>query len=365
MASLKKRLAECVDGVVFEHFWNDYPIGFSLQTYGEWAKPELDLLLQWLSPGDIVVDVGANIGTHAVAFAKAVGPAGLVLAFEPQPQTFELLRGNLERNMIHNVQARAAGLSDAEEQGFITDLDDTHIFNSGGASIHTSSDSASKLRVPLLPLDASSLKACSLVKIDVEGMEAAVIRGMSETLRLRPVVVAECNSVEAAVACFQATTWNGYSSFVLRTPAFNPSNFKRSAVNPFGSAQETNLVFVPSGRTVPDVNASPSVELIQVHDLDTLAQTILETPRLGDANPHDRISPARYSEMHPMVDLMSPDAAGEDLRQRVRALADQLEHVTREFEAAASHRDALLQSSSWRLTAPLRALRNAIRLVMR
>ena len=69
----------------------DTIIGKSLKYYGEYAEHEMLLLSRWIQSEDTVIDVGANIGTHAVFFSHQVGPAGKVLAFEAQPHLFQVL----------------------------------------------------------------------------------------------------------------------------------------------------------------------------------------------------------------------------------------------------------------------------------
>ena len=83
-------------------------IGKSLRRYGEWAESELELLERYIKPGDVIVDIGANIGTHTVAFAQLVGPRGLVIAFEPQARIFQLLCANVVANDLGNVQTFCA-----------------------------------------------------------------------------------------------------------------------------------------------------------------------------------------------------------------------------------------------------------------
>ena len=61
----------------------DTYIGRSLIEYGEWTNGDIALLEQIIRPGMTVVDVGANIGSHTLAFSKAVGKHGRVLALEP------------------------------------------------------------------------------------------------------------------------------------------------------------------------------------------------------------------------------------------------------------------------------------------
>jgi len=91
---------------------NDKFIGRrSLDAYGEFCELELYLLRQIIKPGMTVVEAGANIGTHTVAFAKAVGATGRVLTFEPQRTVFHMLCGNLALNGLSNVQAINGGLA--------------------------------------------------------------------------------------------------------------------------------------------------------------------------------------------------------------------------------------------------------------
>jgi hypothetical protein len=63
----------------------DNSVGRALVNYGEWTFGEIELVRKFLRPGDYVLDIGANIGTHAIPLAKAVGHEGQVIAFEPQP----------------------------------------------------------------------------------------------------------------------------------------------------------------------------------------------------------------------------------------------------------------------------------------
>ena len=83
---------------------NDLILGRSLREYGEWAQGELNLLLDLIDVGSTVIDVGAFMGTHTLAFARHVGPEGQVYAFEPHPVAFSLLRLNIEQNDLSNVE---------------------------------------------------------------------------------------------------------------------------------------------------------------------------------------------------------------------------------------------------------------------
>ena len=76
----------------------DAYIGRSMDVYGEYSEQEVTFLCSLLKPGDTVVEVGANIGTITVPLAHAVGDTGVVFAYEPQADIYEMLRTNLNAN---------------------------------------------------------------------------------------------------------------------------------------------------------------------------------------------------------------------------------------------------------------------------
>src|SRR5262245_57768187 len=101
MANLKESAIEtqpCRYGVL-SFFKNDTIISRSLKEYGEWAQAEIEVLLDFMGSGDIVLDIGAFIGTHTLAFAARVSDRGNVYAFEPQPVFFEVLKKNIGQNV--------------------------------------------------------------------------------------------------------------------------------------------------------------------------------------------------------------------------------------------------------------------------
>ena len=83
-------LKACRHGLML-YFNTDLYVGDSITKYGEWAEVETELFSKLVQPGMTVVEAGANIGTHTLALANMVGPAGRVYAFEPQRRIFQLL----------------------------------------------------------------------------------------------------------------------------------------------------------------------------------------------------------------------------------------------------------------------------------
>src|SRR5262245_2266954 len=89
------RLKNCRHGRMLYNI-NDRFIGASLHAYGEYSEEEIDLFKQIVRAGDIVIEVGANIGAHTVWFSKETAQGGgRVVAFEPQRLVFQTLCANL------------------------------------------------------------------------------------------------------------------------------------------------------------------------------------------------------------------------------------------------------------------------------
>jgi predicted O-methyltransferase YrrM len=82
---------------------DDHVITPVLQRYGMWEPGETRYLLSTLTAGQTFVDVGAHVGYFSVLAARRVGPAGSVIAIEPELRNLELLRRNLERNDCTNA----------------------------------------------------------------------------------------------------------------------------------------------------------------------------------------------------------------------------------------------------------------------
>lgn len=152
---------------------------------GTWEPSETAVLRSLLRRGDTFIDVGANIGWHTLIAAKAVGPEGHVIAFEPAPVSFEILRHNAEVNGCRNAILVPKALSD--KPGSVRlHLSDT---NKGHNTILDEPGLKETIDVEAVPLDdymKDVAREVALVKIDVEGAEGLVLEGMRETLRKHP-----------------------------------------------------------------------------------------------------------------------------------------------------------------------------------
>lgn len=128
-----------------------------------------------------IVDVGANIGNHA-AYWSAFVPHEAIVAFEPVPESFTLLRLNLR----HDPSARLHRKALSDHRGLVWMAVDR--VNMGRSRVAATGS----LRVPCLRLDDVPLRFVSLIKVDVEGQQGAVLRGARRTIeRWRPMLLVE------------------------------------------------------------------------------------------------------------------------------------------------------------------------------
>ncbi len=265
-----------------KHFEFDDPIGRSLEVYGEWAQAEIDFLATLVSEGDVVVDVGANVGTHTVAFAALVGEAGHVVAIEPQPGVFALLQANLAANGLAQVEALGIAIADHAGRAHLTVPDYAHRHNSGTAAL-VPEGAAGTVAVESRRLDDLGLTRCRLLKMDIEGWEDRALLGATTLLETcRPLIYAECNSIEAGWHLLQAAGPK-YAAFLHAPPAFNPENHRRATDNIFGVAQETNLLLVPREELAALKGKLEDVpHLDPVTTLDELSHAFLRAARYGE-----------------------------------------------------------------------------------
>jgi FkbM family methyltransferase len=351
-------------------FAGDDPIGASLAMYGEWAQVEIDLMLRFVRPGDTVLDIGANVGTHTLAFARQVGSTGSVLAFEPQREVYDLLTANVQDADFANVRCYRQAVGEKAGHLIVPPVDYSAHVNTGLVSMVQPGDDSAGEETEMVSIDGLDLKACALAKIDVEGMEQEVLKGMAKTVdSFRPVVLVECNTIDSGVKSLLVRDWAGYDVFFARSSAFNPSNYLGLSTDRFGVAQETNILFVPRAlkHLVPE--SSGEMTLIPIRDFDTLATALLETPRFGDRTRFDRVALHRLVELLPEADEWPLLAdASQDIRVRlevteralIAAQADR-DIVQAELDTVSADRDSVLASTSWRLTAPLRAAKRFFR----
>ena len=230
---------------VFAFNRNDRFIGRSLALYGEWAESEIVLLKEFIRPGTTVLDVGANIGTHAVPFARMTGENGQVLAFEPQRATFHLLCANVALNCLTHVRCVSKAVGDSSGSITVPVLSPRETRNFGAVALGGTEGE----QVEMTTIDALGLDACTLIKVDVEGMEPRVLAGARATIEAhRPVLYVENNTIAGARATLAAVFALGYRAWWDLALYYNPANHFGNPENVFAEYQpEANLLCMPAG----------------------------------------------------------------------------------------------------------------------
>jgi FkbM family methyltransferase len=223
---------------------HDAYIGKSLAELGQFSEGENELFRQIVRAGGTVVEAGANIGAHTIALAHLVGPAGVVHAIEPQRVVFQTLCGNVALNSLTNVQCHYAAVGDQAGTIVVPTFDFNKPNNFGGLSLgqHESGE-----RVRQITIDSLGLARCDFLKIDVEGMELAAVRGASATLeRLRPILYVENDREQHSAALIEALLALGYKLFWHLPRYFESANYYGNPNNVFGNLASINMLGVHS-----------------------------------------------------------------------------------------------------------------------
>lgn len=220
----------------------DQYVGRSFKEYGEFSQGELDIFVQILSPGAIVLDIGANIGAHTVPLAQLVGTGGVVVAFEPQPVLHQILCANLVLNSVPNVLTYPMALGNCEGECKIPVFDYSQAHNFGGISMDMVEEGES---IPLGKLDSFQLDRVDFIKLDVEGFESKVLEGAANTIeRCHPIMYIENDRAEKSAELIQRLFDMGYRLWWHATPLFSPDNFKGNKVNVFPRIGSINMVAI-------------------------------------------------------------------------------------------------------------------------
>jgi len=177
--------------ICLRHASDDYSLGVN-------EIPVQRCLAEALRPGHVFFDIGANVGFFSLVAARLVGPSGCVYAFEPVARIARCVEAHAVRNRypwIHVVEA-AVGDVPGTAPLFLSE-------HPGGATLSPgdAEDTSASVSISVVSIDSlvatGAVPAPDVVKIDVEGAELDVLRGMVETLdRVRPVVVCEVDAPE-------------------------------------------------------------------------------------------------------------------------------------------------------------------------
>jgi FkbM family methyltransferase len=190
--------------------------------FGEWEPSLTRFLSETLQEGDVFVDVGANIGYFSLLASARVGPTGRVISIDASLSNFAALQANLRRNGVENVSGIHAAVMD-RRQTIATYFGDEG--NAGHASVIAGHGTRQEGTVEAYPLSdlvpPADWPRIRVIKVDVEGAEAEVLRGLlsGPPLADETEVVVEINpewlhqrgeSADAVVQAFRARGFHVY-----------------------------------------------------------------------------------------------------------------------------------------------------------
>ncbi len=229
---------------------------------GIWEPTETRVFLALLQDARTVLDIGANIGWYATLAGLKLRGRGQVVAFEPAPQVFALLAENVARNGLHdNVTVINGAVADRRGDARFAITPD-HV----GDHHLVVGDEAGAISIPVTTVDAVRAELgrdIDLIKIDTQGAELCIFRGMMSTLaeqERKPILISEfwplgLNRMESS-ALELLSEWQkaGYLAYRIDSKAdcLRPVSFSRLSARvttdlaPDGS-RFIDLVLIPRG----------------------------------------------------------------------------------------------------------------------
>lgn len=235
----------------------------ALTLYGEWAHDEMAICLDLVKAGDVVLDIGANIGSTALPFARKVGPSGTVMAFEPQRLPYYCLCGTLVLNGVAEwARPCNAAVGDSEGTVDVPNIDPTKPNNAGGVRVDSDvwekylNTKGPKSKAKLLTVDSLKLDKVDFMKIDVESMESKVLRGAAQTIQAcKPVIWAEALHHAPDNRKEMAEFFESYNYQVWEfvTPVYSPRNVRLCHLNPYENQGDVNVLAIHKDQTPPPI----------------------------------------------------------------------------------------------------------------
>lgn len=214
-------------------------IGKCFDLYGQYSEAEVVMMRSVVGLAGTVVDVGANIGDLTIPLSQIVGDSGRVYAIESNPAIFNVLCANLALNSILNTKPINAfvATSDTVDTGGVWGKD-AYVGNTW--------------RPHFLAIDSLDLEACTLIKIDVDGKEADVLRSSEMTIeRYRPVLYFENDTQDASCELLGlAMETLGYNLYWHPAPVFERDNYFGNPTNHWAPQNLASLMVlgIPSER---------------------------------------------------------------------------------------------------------------------
>ncbi len=249
-------------------------ISQNADMYGEWAEAEIDLFRFLLPKNGHCIEVGSNIGMHAIPLSHICNE-GQIYCFEPQRPIFHMLCANIALNNRLNIVAKHQAVGMVSTQIEIETSDYSQPWNYGSFSLEQgfSTEGAfnsvikkDKIDVTTLDMDKdiSSAHSISMIKVDVEGLEVRVLQGAQYVIeKHQPALFIEVNTAEHTATILNELKHYDYNAYWFFSSRFRPNNFNALPYSVNG--YDKNIIFLPKSNTRLDGKLKP---VLSVNDTD-------------------------------------------------------------------------------------------------
>jgi len=203
----------------------------SLEFYGEWLQPQLEVVQARLTSGSVVLEAGSGIGAHTLALARLVGSTGSVFAYEPDRERARILFQNLQLNKVRSQ---------------VTLMERRLVGSTTEGPIATGERGAEEEAVDAYDtVDDLALNRLDLLKLNSVRAATEILQGASETIwRLRPLVLAASDSEQLGALAERMESF-GYRCWRMVIPYFAETNYSRRTEDIFDGREVLALVGVP------------------------------------------------------------------------------------------------------------------------
>ncbi len=181
------------------------------------SREEEEVIQDLLNPGDVALDLGANIGTWSLRAAGLVTETGRIYSFEAHPRTSAVLKKNVILNNFQNVTVVSSALG--EKEGEVTFSEDVY------DDVNHVTEKGMGITVPLISLDSyapiTSVERIRCIKLDVEGYEKYVLEGAEATITKTDFVIFEAfepNCQRFGYSVDELFNWFRQRGFILLDP---------------------------------------------------------------------------------------------------------------------------------------------------
>ncbi len=163
------------------HEQTDTGVSRHIREHRIWEPYETSLLLDYLKPGHVFLDIGANIGYYTILASVIVGKNGMVFAYEPEAENFRLLSENITLNQADNVVPVQAAVSDFDGCGHLYQSPD----NQGDHRMYDSGDGRCSRKARVINAGdhlRSKVNRVDFIKIDTQGSEYHILTGLRDII---------------------------------------------------------------------------------------------------------------------------------------------------------------------------------------